>query len=157
MQIVIPEFWAGRLAILSSTSAVNDFTDKASLVYTILDDTLGQAFDVDVADLNQDGVPELLVTNHQPSNGKPSASVYIYSMHASRDFRQQWFRRTIMTNIPTLNKGFGEASPGAVRYFIILLSLSRTDRRLLSLFSGALIPPFDQLHVGSMDRPLWRR
>jgi hypothetical protein len=79
----------------------------------VIDKTLGSAFDAEVADLNGDGVNELLVTNHESANGK----VFAYIM--PKDFiKGEWKRHTILEGIETRQGGMNQASPGqAITFF----------------------------------------
>jgi hypothetical protein len=78
----------------------------------ILDDTLGAAFDVQLADLNADKQLDLVVTNHE---GDAKASVYGYEFDpVSLKVKE---RHVLLTGIQTLQKAFKAASPGPVTAF----------------------------------------
>ena len=78
----------------------------------ILDDTLGSAFDVQLADLNSDNQLDLVVTNHE-SDAK--ATVFGYEFDPSTLKIKE--RHVLLTGIETLQKAFKAASPGPVTAF----------------------------------------
>ncbi len=79
---------------------------------TVLDETLGAAFDIQLNDLNADGTLDLLVTNHEADD---KASVFGYEIDpVSLKISQ---RHTLLTGIETRQKGIKQASPGTVLAF----------------------------------------
>lgn len=104
-ELVATEFFGKRLTIWMREG--NDWKSK------IIDSKLGSAFDSQFVDLNGDGKDELLVTNHESSNGKIFA--YIIPQNPMTD---NWERKTIAEGIETRQGGFNQASPGqAVAFF----------------------------------------
>ncbi|NJM10255.1 MAG: VCBS repeat-containing protein [Bdellovibrionaceae bacterium] len=80
----------------------------------LIDDEIGAGFDVDVQDLNNDGRPELLVTNHESEAAK--SGVFAYEM--PDDLKTgEWKRHTLVIGIETRQSGIGQASPGAAKVF----------------------------------------
>lgn len=80
--------------------------------YTVLDSTLGSAFDIQLSDLNRDGRLELLVSNHE-SDAK--ASVFAYEFDP--ETLQVKTRHTLISGIETKQKGIQAASPGPIMAF----------------------------------------
>jgi hypothetical protein len=80
----------------------------------VIDNTLGAAFDLEFADLNNDGVKELLVTNHEGQAEKSAVFAYL----APNDYKTgPWTRKTLLSGIETRQLGIGQASPGAAKAF----------------------------------------
>lgn len=73
----------------------------------VIDDNLGSAFDSEIVDLNNDGVNELLVTNHEASNGQ------VFSYTLPKSFKStKWNRVVLLDGIETRQGGMNQASPG---------------------------------------------
>ncbi|MBM4252370.1 MAG: hypothetical protein FJ146_10405 [Deltaproteobacteria bacterium] len=101
LTIIATEFFNKRLSL--------HWLVRTGWEHRIVDDTIGAAFDLSLSDLNNDGVLDLLATNHQ---GDASASVFGYEL--PRDWRNgAWKRHTLLTGIETVVKGQGAASPGS--------------------------------------------
>ena len=81
--------------------------------YSIIDDTVGEAFDVQIADLDQNGSVELLVTNHENDE---KAAVFVYTVNT--DSGIEFTRHTILEGIETKQGGIGSASPGKAEAFV---------------------------------------
>lgn len=72
----------------------------------------GAAFDLQVVDLNGDGRPDLLATNHQ---GDGTGAVFAYEIPT--DFKNQpWVKHTLEEGIET-RAGFQSAAPGQAQAF----------------------------------------
>ena len=80
----------------------------------VIDDTLGAAFDLELVDINADGRPELLATNHE--NRAEKSAVFAYEIPLDMR-RGQWLRHTLLSGIETRQPGIGQASPGAAKAF----------------------------------------
>jgi hypothetical protein len=78
----------------------------------ILDETLGSAFDVQLADLNSDKQLDLVVTNHEADE---KASVFGYEFDPSS--LKIKARHVLLAGIETRQKAFKAASPGPVTTF----------------------------------------
>lgn len=102
--------------------AAQFFSDKLVMYWTdektwtsdgiqsvVIDSKLGAPFDVQVVDLNNDGVPDLLASNHQAVAEQSAVFAYV----APSDWKTgTWVRHVLTNNITTLKKGEGQASPG---------------------------------------------
>jgi hypothetical protein len=105
LTIISTEFSAKKL----SAYRINE---HGEFDYTVLDDILGSAFDVQLDDLNRDGNLDLLVTNHEAD---AKASVFAYEFDPSS--LQIKHRHTLLTGIETRQKAIKSASPGPVMTF----------------------------------------
>ena len=105
-EIIATEFWKEKLSLVWKDN-------NGQWVRKVIDEKLGAGFDLQWVDLDLDGKKDLLVTNHE--NG-PTASVYAYEV--PKNLRaDNWTRHTLLTNIKTQVRGFGQASPGQARTF----------------------------------------
>ena len=102
MDFVAAEFFGKKLTLIHQKPNSDEWTRD------ILDDTLGAAFDLSFADLNNDGKTDLLVTNHEGQASKASVFAYEIPDHMN----EKWQRHTLLTNIPTTQRGMNQASPG---------------------------------------------
>ena len=85
----------------------------------VIDDGIDVVFDLDFYDLNNDGVDELLATNHESDAAK--SGVFAYEVPS--DLKNGiWTRHTLLTGIQTRQPGFNQASPGAAKAFAPELS-----------------------------------
>jgi hypothetical protein len=88
--------------------------ERGAVQSRVIDNTLGAAFDLEFADLNNDGELDLLVTKHESKAEK--SAVYAYSL--PHDYKTgPWVRHILLSNIETRQKGIGAASPGAAKAF----------------------------------------
>jgi hypothetical protein len=105
LTIIATEFSARKMTAFRQTAG-------GSFERTILDDTLGAAFDIQLEDLNADGRIDLLVTNHEPDS---KASVFGYEIDS--ESLKIIKRHTLLTGIETRQKGIKQASPGTILAF----------------------------------------
>jgi hypothetical protein len=105
LTIITTEFSARKLSVYQQNAAGN-FNAH------VLDDTLGAAFDIQIEDLNANGTPDLLVTNHEPDS-KASVFAYEIDFHTLKVIN----RHTLLTGIETRQRGIKQASPGTVLAF----------------------------------------
>ncbi|KAJ3087072.1 hypothetical protein HK102_011863 [Quaeritorhiza haematococci] len=116
-EIITTDFFTQKsLNIFWTEDPKDDFTKKRSLRYKVIDNTLGNAFDVHVGDLNRDGKLDLVVTNHQAVGATPSAAVFAYEFPVNWK-TQPWTRHTLVSDIPVRQPGNNQASPGAAKPF----------------------------------------
>ena len=99
---LVTEFFGKTLSFVSQDLNTKEWKRK------VIDNTIGSAFDLSFVDLNLDGRTDVLVTNHEKDAHK--AAVFAYEIPSNLD--SKWKRHTLLTNIPTTQKGIGQASPG---------------------------------------------
>lgn len=83
-----------------------------------IDDSIAPAFAVEVVDMNGDGNPDVLVSNHVNDPSKSGVWVYEapqrpYHLNAT----SQWKKHQIATGFKVLTSGMGSAAPGAAFSF----------------------------------------
>lgn len=99
VEIIAAEFFSKKLSLIQRTGD--------TWIRTLLDDTLGSAFDLELKDINNDGKVDLLVTNHEPDE---KAAVFTYEI--PENLTDKWTRHTLFSGFVTLQKGINQASPG---------------------------------------------
>lgn len=104
-EIICTEFFNKRLSMLQYVDG--------SWQYTIIDDQLGSAFDIQITDLDQNDRVELLVTNHEADL---KAGVFVYEINV--DSGIHFTRHKILDGIETRQGGMGSASPGKAEAFV---------------------------------------
>ncbi|XP_076471194.1 uncharacterized protein LOC143301074 [Babylonia areolata] len=115
--IITAGFFSKSLNIYWTTSPQNRWDDVSMIQKRVIDNTIGDAFDVTVTDLNLDGTLDLMVTN----NALTHASLFAYTVPA--DFRTGDFsRRVLSTGYTSRTSGTGHGAPGSA-----LLVSPRTD------------------------------
>lgn len=107
-EVVATQFFSQELVIYKRDS----LTQPLERVF--VDDTLGQAFDVSVADLNGDGRKDLLVTNHQDDE---KAAVFAYEVPGDLHNSGGFVRHTLVKGFVTRAQGTNAGSPGAAVAF----------------------------------------
>lgn len=115
-EIVAAEFFSLKLVVYACGSAAPgtcQTTSSWQVVYT--DPSIGALFDVSVVDLNLDGKPELLVTNHV--NNVSISGVYAYEVPATLRPGQLWQRHTLALGFKVLIPGANQAAPGSAKTF----------------------------------------
>lgn len=110
--ILAPSFFTSEFNLFTSSSKTAGFADKASVKRTVLDKTIGAAFDVEYVDVNNDGKKDLLVTNHQGSGANPTGTVYAYEIPADITNAAAYKRHTLVDGFPVTQGGLNQASPG---------------------------------------------
>eukprot|EP00128_Syssomonas_multiformis_P016799 Colp12_sorted_trinity150504_noHs@11192 len=113
-----PELFAaqffGKSALTLNWVESGKLSDPSSWKHRIIDDTLGPVFDLQIVDLNGDGRPEILATNHVGKADK--SGVFAYEI--PDDWAKGTFKKHVLaTNIPTLQGGPAQASPGTATAF----------------------------------------
>ena len=104
-EIICTEFFNKRLTMLKMVDGEWE--------YTVIDDTVGAAFDLEVRDLDLDGTAEVLVPNHEADE---KAAVLVYTVNTESGI--EFTRHTILEGIKTIQGGIGSASPGKAEGFI---------------------------------------
>ncbi|NBO37155.1 hypothetical protein EBU99_01085 [bacterium] len=124
LTIFTTEFFNKRLT-------AHRLTSSGEFNHVTLDDQLGSAFDIQLSDLNADGTIDLLVTNHE---GNEKASVIAYEIdHQTLKVKS---KHTLLTGIPTRQKGFKASSPGPVISFTPTSKPGYATRKPWILVSG---------------------
>lgn len=99
--IIATEFFAKRLSV--------HWRERNRWQTRVIDEQLGAAFDLVLADLNLDGRQDLLVTNHEAGRG---GAVYAYEIPWL--FKTEaWPRHTLLANIKVEGNEFNAAAPGS--------------------------------------------
>ena len=80
--IATSQFWMKKVSLVWHEGEQQNRWDLNPAKQRILDDTLGQAFDIRAVDLNNDGKKDFLVTYNAPKNG----TAYAYELIGD-DFR----------------------------------------------------------------------
>lgn len=99
--IIAAEFFAKRLTIY--------WRESGKWCVRVIDDKLGAAFDLALADLNLDGQQDLVVTNHEAGRG---GAVYAYQIPWQYK-TEKWRRHTLLANIEVQGREFNAAAPGS--------------------------------------------
>lgn len=124
LTIIATEFSAKKLSAYR-LNANNTFD------YTVLDQTLGSAFDVQLEDLNRDGNIDLLVTNHEAD---AKASVFAYELDP--ESLRVRTRHVLLTGIETRQKAIKSASPGPISTFFPATADGKRPNKPWILVSG---------------------
>jgi len=128
-EIVASIFVNKKLSVFYNVG--NDFADPSGWRERVIDDALGSPFDVRVADLNNDKMVDLLVTNHQ--NSIEESAVFAYEV--PRDIPNgEFVRHVIAMGFETTQPGEGQASPGSAQAFYPVIN--RTNEKPLIMVSG---------------------
>ncbi|XP_052066574.1 uncharacterized protein LOC127706175 isoform X1 [Mytilus californianus] len=105
--LIAAQFFTSSLTIYWVDNKIANWTDVSKIKSRVIDNSIGNVFDVTVADLNNDGKPDLLVTN----NGE-SGSLYAYEVPS--DFRSGDFKRhSLAAGFKPGKSGTGKGAPGA--------------------------------------------
>lgn len=99
--IIATEFFSKKLSVL--------WREGQTWSKRVLDDQLGSAFDLELADLNGDGRKDVVVTNHE---GGSKGAVFAYEI--PKAYRADaWPRHTLLGGIKVVGGGFNAAAPGS--------------------------------------------
>eukprot|EP00834_Sanchytrium_tribonematis_P000784 NODE_15_length_50561_cov_0.608081.p15 type:complete len:376 gc:universal NODE_15_length_50561_cov_0.608081:45801-44674(-) len=110
-EIIFSGFWSQRLSII--VSKTGKFNNAADLRIVDIATDIGKAFNLELVDLNNDGISDLLVTNHQGTKDKITGKIYAFSPNKSGTVENWTWKKTILfDNIPVRNSGQNEAAPG---------------------------------------------
>lgn len=102
-EVIATEFFAEKLSIYSISYK------NASVVGShVIDDKIGPAYSIQLADLNKDGKSELLVTNHL---GGAGGAVYAYQV-PDDVMNGNYTRHTLASNFTVTEPGKNQAAPG---------------------------------------------
>ncbi|XP_049800731.1 uncharacterized protein LOC126235870 [Schistocerca nitens] len=126
------EFWNEKLTIYYGNNNANFWEDPSELQEVVVDDTIGQPFDVYYWDINLDGVKEIVVTAYNGSYG----NVYAYTV--PEDFRTGTFERHTLADGFEANFILGGQSmtPGAAHLFYISDEHEQSGEKPYILLSG---------------------
>ncbi|OPL32889.1 hypothetical protein AM593_02650, partial [Mytilus galloprovincialis] len=114
--LIAAQFFTSSLTIYWVDTKIANWTDASKIKSRVIDNSIGNVFDVTVTDLNNDGKPDLLVTN----NGEIGS---LYAYEVPTDFRSGDFKRhSIATGFKPGKSGTGKGAPGAAMPPSILLS-----------------------------------
>lgn len=133
---ILPDSIAQELTIISTEFSGQKLSayqrqQDGNFKYILLDDTLGSAFDIQLTDLNSDGMVDLLVSNHEHDH---NASVFAYEFEPQTlDIKR---RHTLISGIETKQKGIQSASPGPVMAFYPTTANGLKTNRPWILVSG---------------------
>jgi len=110
------ELWHLRTAIYCIRTGANGGWDNPdNIQMRVIDDTVGQAFDLLVEDFNNDGRVDLLLTAFNNSRHAMTGNVFVYEMPDDL-FEGEWVRHVIADNFQPA-KGNNKMSPGAPQTF----------------------------------------
>jgi hypothetical protein len=111
-EIVSAEFFARKLSITYSTHPTGRFDIPEFVKVRIVDDTVGQLFDVEFKDMNLDGRKDFLVSTHQEKHEEITGAVIVYELPEDGDFFVGNFVRHILAkDFPVISNFPKEASP----------------------------------------------
>lgn len=104
-EIVVSQFFSKKLSVYWKSGSKYDMR--------VIDDSIGQVFDVQISDLNNDGNKDLLVTNHEGGN-----KGLVLAYEVPKDLAKGAFtKHVLLKNIETRQGGFNQGSPGTARTF----------------------------------------
>lgn len=132
LEIVVPSFWGEEFWYIKSIDGT--FNDPRKLNRHSIDKLAGKLFDLKIRDFNNDGVDDIIVTNHQSPDDSPSGSVFIYEFRLV-DGLLTWTKHVIADKLVPVdgwltNKGVG--APGTPIPFYPLVDGSGKPAILLS-------------------------
>ncbi|PVD27026.1 hypothetical protein C0Q70_12176 [Pomacea canaliculata] len=106
--IITAGFFSHSLNVYWTTDPQGRWVDTSKIQHRVIDNGIGQVFDVKVADVNHDGQLDLLVTNNAASN----ASLFAYTVPS--DFRTGNFQRHLLAGgFRSRALGIGRGAPGS--------------------------------------------
>ncbi|XP_045177255.2 uncharacterized protein LOC123537530 [Mercenaria mercenaria] len=105
--IFTAQFFTSSISVYWTTQSNGLFTDTNQIQSRVIDNTIGKVFEVDIADLNNDGKMDLLVT----TNGH-NGTLLAYEI--PDDFRTGKFvKHTIDVGFKPRQSGIGKGAPGS--------------------------------------------
>ena len=111
-EIVSAEFFAQKLSITYSIHPSGRFDIPEFVKVRVVDDSVGQLFDVEFTDMNQDGQKDLLVSTHQEKREEVTGAVIVYELPKTGEFIDGAFTRRILAkDFPVISNFPKEASP----------------------------------------------
>lgn len=114
----------GRFEVLASQylnkkiTLHHDFKSQGQWEEIIIDDQIGEGFDLSIIDLNNDGKEDILVTNHVNTK---EAGVFAFEFPANLS-QDKWMKHIIHRGFKTTARGIGQASPGNAKAFFPISS-----------------------------------
>lgn len=106
IHIFSSQFFSKKLTLLELT--LQEGEPKIEFMRTI-DDTLGSAYAIEIQDLNNKGVKNLLVSNHE-TKGENGA---LFAYEFPKNLKEGEFKRHLLSRgYPIRGRGFNEATPG---------------------------------------------
>jgi hypothetical protein len=114
-EIVAAQFFSKKLRLYWFEGS----KDAAGLKSAVIDDTILQAFDVQVVDLDGDGKKELLATNHEEAKDEAKAGVFAYEV-PSAPRTGTWTKHTLTTGFKAIAPNVfvpNAMAPGAAMAF----------------------------------------
>jgi len=119
LYVISAEFFSSKLSL----SIIQPGTTPKLVSYTVLDSTLGAAYDMHLADVDGDGQSELIVSTHMSGKG---GAVYAYELPSnlipetevsstvSAATVTDWQRVTLGTGFKVTKSGLNQAAPGFI-------------------------------------------
>lgn len=107
-EIVAAEFFTNQQVTLLYTTTT--WADSSNIFTVVIDDTIDNAFDVKVVDLDLDGFDEIVATNHESDPTKSAVIAYEIPKNWKSD---PWPRHVLATGFVVTEGGFNQATPGS--------------------------------------------
>lgn len=105
--IFTAQFFTTSLSVYWTSQDNELYSDPSKIQKRVIDDSIGKVFEVDIADLNNDGRPDLLVT----TNGN-NGTLHVYEI--PDDFRTgKFIKHTIAVGFKPRKSGTGKGAPGS--------------------------------------------
>lgn len=134
-EILSTQFFVKKL-VLHYLDDGADFRNTSAWQARVLDDQVGELFNLTMVDLHGNGHESIVVTNHVTD--AELAGVYAYDIPS--DFKTGAFTRHMIVNdFPTLNSGPGQASPGGAvpvvtKYHPMMLAVSGDGNQKVGVY-----------------------
>jgi hypothetical protein len=109
-EVVAAEFFSGRISIWRRDPG-SPANQTSSWSEVVVDTTVGPPFDVSIVDLNMDGRPELLATNHV--NNVKLSGVFAYELPDKIVPGATFTRHTLYQGFKVRQSGPNQAAPGS--------------------------------------------
>ena len=134
-EFIIPAFFGKKLIYMWTEHPEGDYSKPEFIRQRIIDDQTGALFDVEAFDLDNDGVDEIVITNHQGRRASIPASVFAYKVKLPSDVSEdhqvvfastsrnisefmlqiEFERHTLFDQFDIINRSFMAAGPGSAR------------------------------------------